>query len=451
MKQRVCLIVDNPLRDLDGLILLAWQLASRDAEVWLVPMYEQGFDVFSIKPDWVIANYVRPNNLDLLRLYRRAGIRVGILDTEGAGGKTAEEFANMVAHSGGTDLIDLYCVWGDGQFEALRSHGALSEASLRLTGCPRYDYCVSPWREALPKPIAPHGYILVNTNFPVVNPRFSAGSKNEMDAMVLAGFSADFAASYIRDARVAYQGIVNLLAELLEAFPAEHFVLRPHPFENAQAYASLLTSPNFEVRQEGTSLEWINQASALVHLNCSTAIEASMLGCEALSPAWLDTPALHLSGPHSVSLHANSVVELVDMIRTRGAGEAPPASSCIVAARQTVFREIYHAIDGKAAERVADAILENVNNAKPFIPKPSLRGAIAHLARQFLGYHACSMLRQRIANSQLERRRLAKRFSVNDVRAVLDRLSIAAGSGTEVCVEEVTYASGNSVRVYVKK
>jgi hypothetical protein len=212
----------------------------------------------------------------------------------------------------------------------------------------------------------------------------------------------------------------------------------------------LSTYPNFEIRQEGSSLEWINQASALVHLNCSTAIEASMLGREALSPAWLDTPVLHLSGPHNVSLHANSVIELVDMIRALRAGEIL-AASCGAAARQTVFREIYHAIDGKAASRVADAIFENMNNAKPFIPKPSLRGTIAHLARQFLGYRAFSILRWSIANSQLERRRLAKRFSVNDVRAVLNRLSIADGSDIEMCVEPATFASCNSVRIYVEQ
>ena len=35
---------------------------------------------------------------------------------------------------------------------------------------------------------------------------------------------------------------------------------------------------NLQVRQEGTSLEWIHSASLLVHQNCSTAVEAVMLG-----------------------------------------------------------------------------------------------------------------------------------------------------------------------------
>src|SRR3979411_3101357 len=82
----VCLIVDNPLRDLEGLVLLGRELATRGVKVTLVPMYEQGFDVPALQPDLVLLNYTRPNNADLIKAYKRAGILVGILDTEGMGG-----------------------------------------------------------------------------------------------------------------------------------------------------------------------------------------------------------------------------------------------------------------------------------------------------------------------------------------------------------------------------
>ena len=52
----VCLIVDNPLRDLDGLVLLGWQLARRGVDAWLVPMHEQSIDVRAIGADLVLVN-----------------------------------------------------------------------------------------------------------------------------------------------------------------------------------------------------------------------------------------------------------------------------------------------------------------------------------------------------------------------------------------------------------
>ncbi|WP_423169349.1 hypothetical protein, partial [Stenotrophomonas maltophilia] len=61
---KLCIVVDNPLRDLDGMVLLAWHVAQLGAEAWLVPMYEQGFDVSAIDADFVLLNYVRSNNRD---------------------------------------------------------------------------------------------------------------------------------------------------------------------------------------------------------------------------------------------------------------------------------------------------------------------------------------------------------------------------------------------------
>jgi len=83
MKYKICLIVDNPLRDLDGMVLLSMHLAERGADVYLVPMYTQGYEVPAICPDFVLMNYARTANAELIKAYSRAGIVVGVLDTEG--------------------------------------------------------------------------------------------------------------------------------------------------------------------------------------------------------------------------------------------------------------------------------------------------------------------------------------------------------------------------------
>src|SRR6185312_721386 len=153
-KLHVCLIVDNPLRDLEGLVLLGRELAARDVRVTLVPMYDQGSDVPALRPDLVLLNYTRPNNADLIKAYKRKGILVGVLDTEGIGGKNADQFAEMVKSAGCTDIVDLYCVWGHAQHEAFLKRGTVAADLLHATGCPRYDFCAEPWRGALPKPPA---------------------------------------------------------------------------------------------------------------------------------------------------------------------------------------------------------------------------------------------------------------------------------------------------------
>jgi surface carbohydrate biosynthesis protein len=315
----VCLIVDNPLRDLNGLILLAYQLVKRGMDVWLVPMYEQWKEIQAIRPDAVMVNYLRENNRNHVISYLRAGMMVGVLETEGVGGRSLNEYRQLVSTTGCADLLDLYCLWGSSQKTTLLEEGVISESIAKVTGCPRYDFCAPPWRHMLERRES-RPYVLINTSFPTVNPQFSAGKGAEIAAMVAAGFSAEFAAEYIDAARRALTGMVGLLEELAVKFPDKLFVLRPHPFELPEGYQSLRRFPNLEIRQEGTSLEWVAHADALIHLNCSTAVEASMLGVPTLSPMWLDATPLHVPLASDLSRHFNSLQELAEGLSLALAG-----------------------------------------------------------------------------------------------------------------------------------
>src|SRR4051812_4307664 len=80
---RIGLVVDHPKRDLAGIVLLAYQLASRGASVVIVPMYEQAVDVPRLGLDTLVVNYARDANLDLMRSFADAGLALYVLDTEG--------------------------------------------------------------------------------------------------------------------------------------------------------------------------------------------------------------------------------------------------------------------------------------------------------------------------------------------------------------------------------
>ena len=446
-KPHVCLIVDNPLRDLEGLVLLGRQLAAKGATVTLVPMYEQGFDVPALRPDLVLVNYTRPNNADLIKSYKRAGILVGVLDTEGIGGKNPEHFAEMVKSVGCTDLVDLYCVWGQAQHAAFLRHGTVPAAVLHATGCPRYDFCAAPWRAALPKPSIEPGYVLINTNFPVANPRFSDSSSDEEEAMVQAGFSREFARQFVVDAGEAYRSVLETSTRLARHFKDVQFVLRPHPFENIGSYDALAELPNFHVRQDGTSLEWISRARLLVHQNCSTAIEATMLKVEPLSMEWFNTPSLRLEAATRVSRGAGSESDLIELVKQGLDERLPPVAREIEQSRQQIIGDLFTAVDGASSSRVAKVVLDTIaagrsgKRAGPAPPQSSLRGVAAEAVRRVLGYKASSALRRSYSNPENERRRLAKAFALEMVNSVLQRICAASGDGRHFVAQRVTVSS----------
>lgn len=430
--------------------MLGRQLAARGAIVTLVPMYEQGFDVPALRPHLVLVNYTRPNNADLIKSYKRAGILVGVLDTEGIGGKNPDQFAEMVKSVGCTDLVDLYCVWGQAQHAAFLRNGTVPVELLYATGCPRYDFCAPPWRAALPKPSIEPGYVLINTNFPVVNPRFSDGSSDEEEAMVQAGFSREFARQFVIDAGKAYRSVLETSTKLAKHFADVQFVLRPHPFENIRSYDALAELPNFHVRQDGTSLEWISGASLLIHQNCSTAIEATMLKVEPLSMEWFNTPCLRLDAATRVSRGAESEAVLIELVQQGLEGRLCPVPKETEQFRQQIISDLFTAVDGANSSRVTTAVLDAIaaarggNRRASALERPSLRGTVVDAVRRVLGHKANAALRRSYSGPENERRRLGKAFEPELVNSVLQRVCAASGDGRKFVAQRVT---GNSRRM----
>jgi surface carbohydrate biosynthesis protein len=417
------LIVDNPLRDLDGLVLLAATLARHGLRAALVPMYEQGFDIPALEPDVVVANYVRANNRDLLARYRALGARIVVLDSEGAAGRSAEDYARLVARMEPAALVDDYCVWGRSRHEALLASNALPAARLHLTGCPRYDFCAPPWTAALaPVPLA-SGFILVNTNFPLPNPRFARSAEEERRTLERVWGDSGYVDAVDRDARVAFEGMLRAIEALARRFRAREVVVRPHPFESMAPYGQLRHEGNLQVRQEGTSLEWIHGASLLVHQNCSTAVEAVMLGREPVSLEWLSTEALRLPGPSAVSRGVANEAEMEYEVEALLSGCASPVAADLAAARREAVEQLFFANDGRASERVAQVVLRALERpAGRRAPRRAARSVVVELARGVVGYSAMQRLRKRHA---------AKAFEAGEVQAILRRIAQAGGSVAE--------------------
>jgi surface carbohydrate biosynthesis protein len=441
------LIIDNPLRDIDGLVMLAWELSRRGWNAFLVPMYDQAFAVEAIKPDLVVANYIRPNNAALLRAYRRGGAAVMIVDTEGAAGQNADDFVRLLARSGLASDVDGYCVWGERQLGGFLASGLLPAEKVRATGCPRYDIASPRWRGALSRPDMKPGYILINTNLAAVSPRFSRGIAAERAALISVGMDPDHVDRRFRDELAAQNGLIGLLRELTESFPDVQFVLRPHPFESDVAYRVLCTSPNFSIRQEGTSLEWLNAAAGLIHLNCSTAIEAAMLGKEALSPKWLDTPALHIDGPAKVSWHMEDAAAMKVAVAAVLSGSGPVADAALLKVRAEVIRETYLAIDGQTNVRIADFAEEVIVQRRPPTGEAPLRFRMVQAARRLLGprlWLRAKALRDRTLLLNYRN----KQFDPNGVNALLERLSnLADEAPPRVTLISSMTASGGVLRI----
>ena len=133
-----------------------------------------------------------------------------------------------------------------------------------------------------------HGedYILINTHFASFNHKM--GFENYMRMVSKLKEWKDLYAdeSFMRQVRshrdfeekVANE-YVRLARRIAEAYPDRHVILRPHPMEGTEYYASRLSDvANIFVTNEGPVRAWLTSAGWVVHHSCTTGVEALLMG-----------------------------------------------------------------------------------------------------------------------------------------------------------------------------
>jgi surface carbohydrate biosynthesis protein len=432
---RIGWVVDHPKRDLAGSVLAAYQLALRGASVVIVPMYEQGVDVPRLGLDALVANYARAANLDLMRSFAKAGLALYVLDTEGGvlaekGGNSPPAMAAHIRNSGYADILSGYFFWGGKLHQAFNDNETMKPEQLHLTGCPRFDFAAPRWRALLDS--KRRGYLLVNANFPLVNSRFSGTPGAEREAMVRAGWDGAYVDRFLADLKIVFANYLVEVGRLAAARASRTILVRPHPFESEQVYRDALgRHSNVIVDGTGSVLDMIQNAAAVIHLNCGTAIEAVLLATLPIQLEYLNTPttAGHARLPARVSRAAPSFDDLLAIIDDLDAETAKFDFAGIHAANVDAF---FHRNDGAAAERIADILVGAERSRDPFVSLSSaLRGTRPNPSPGQIAKGTASLLLGSAVTEKLRTlsspARRDKRIAPASVAALLKRIAIHDG------------------------
>lgn len=447
---RVGLVVDHPRRDLEGLVHLARALQSRGLQPALIPMYQQGIDQALLALDAIVVNYFRPNNATALREWRADGLSTFVLDTEGgilseSGHDSPRAFAAALAELNAAESVDGYLFWGARLADAVRESGALPADRIAVTGCPRFDLCAEPWRRRLGE--RSDEYVLINTNFSLINPAQTSGMEREAAVMVESGWGPDYVRRLVADLRAVFRKYLDSLDALIAALPDQRFRIRPHPFEDHAIYIDRFSKRhNVEVNGNGSVATAAQRAACVLHLNCGSAIEAVMLERVPVQLEFLNTDIqrAHAPLPGRVSAHATSLQDLIDLLRRRD----------LVAERfdlaATVRRELqpfFGPSGGGAAEKTADFIAARLQQIRTQSRTFSLRLALGSgrqhadagqylqgLIGTVLGTAVAARLREIIHPA-----RRSKRFRACSVDAILRELA-ACAPGVPVTARQARHA-----------
>ncbi len=481
MNKRVALVVDNPLRDLPGMVLVARHLSKAGVTSYLVPFNLQEPETWALMPDFVLLNYLRPNNEPAARMMRSADIQIGIHDTEGGVLEDLESYNEVQAQDDALRRdVAVYCSWGPHLAEHVVSSRIFDDEQVVVTGSPRFDYYSEPWSKAasnmFSRAVSLNGekLVLINSNFSIANPRF--GTSRDVVNIRVHQLGQD--PVLVESWRDAEDRALHMLAELANAlaerFPDVTFVFRPHPFERSETYDDILDKrANLRLIKVGPVDGWIMASEAVIQRSCSTAIEAGLAGVPALLPSWIPTP-FNRPATEVVSIDCGDRDELFGKLEVLLSG-TPLESKETDRQLAKVIDDWFYKIDGRAHERIAYAILDSLGSKRDAVRKGLCRELAYGILNPRRSWHwrararARSVLRRSVHWSFLRWRddvrpmswdQTEKYFDEHRVREILDEVEIVtAGSGApskSVTVQSALdageyhfgYGQGRAVVVY---
>lgn len=307
---RVLIVFDNPRRDQVGVINLARELSVLGHEVFISGLLSASIDAFYVEPHVVIHTYLRRNNVLFHKRLANSGAHNVVIESEGIVGKDMDEYLNFISKCPKFEFLTRYFCWGESQVESLTLRYPNYRSLFRAMGNPRFDEIVvsSPIRHK-------RGYVLVNTNFPIINPKFNESFSAEYKANRIVGHDVDVLLQKKRASLRVREGLCIAVEKLAALMPTTQFVLRPHPFESAEYYFFRFKNiSNIVIETEGSSITVISKSSCLIQVNCTTALEASMLGIPVFMPDYFNEEILRYQASEVYSLKVFSFDDLHDRI-----------------------------------------------------------------------------------------------------------------------------------------
>ncbi|MBP6060426.1 MAG: hypothetical protein KA515_00255 [Candidatus Pacebacteria bacterium] len=178
-------------------------------------------------------------------------------------------------------------LWGAEQRQDLMRRN--SEKKLcekyEVIGNPGFDLCSLKYKNfnrALKSTNLPTSYILINTNFGCFQ-SFSMEEHLEACTLISPISIQMMRDSYLKEEE-QFKVFEVWLENIIQAFPNENFLVRPHPSEISENYKKLFEKyKNVMVSKEGNVNYVTASAKLVLHKDCSTALQSYLMGIPSIS------------------------------------------------------------------------------------------------------------------------------------------------------------------------
>lgn len=429
---KIGIIVDHPLRDLPALVKLAEEIIfiNYSSEIYFVSMYNLG-DVLknlNYNFDAIIFNFYRSSNIKFIKIAKNKKIKVIVYDQEGTGGNDGNILIELVRKNYKyLNLVDLYLFWGKKQLKKFKkTFKSIKPKKMAISGWLSldiiYDTKIKP---------SDKNYFLINTNFPVSDPKFNSVQKEIKSISSSTGVkNTKEILNVINTIKRRKEKFIYYISKLLNEFKNEKFIVRVHPYENIREYLYLPKKfKNCRLENYKDINKALINTKALIHIDCTTAVNANYLKIPNLSISWILEKDEHLNKIcKNVSTKCNNYQDLKKKLSDVICNKKNRSKKNL-----DLLEKYYGIFDGKRCVETAKKIQKLINNNRlkrinPLVQKSNNFFFIYYF--KYIFYKKIIKFIKLMLNGNYERGKIHKKFDEFDVKKYLK-------NNTDLCVKKV--------------
>jgi len=374
-KMNIYIDVEISLRELDSGLLLAILAASKGHKVLISHLTEiiLGFKSGILAPGIFHTTNLAPTNQKILRhqnIINNGSFITSIDEEGGLVDHGYDKFAKVRYSDHTLEQSAAVFGWGLEDAETLKKIYHKHNDKIHVTGSARADLWKPKFYKywGTPKNIPKKPYLLVSSNMHSIT-KITSFHK-EFKYLKQAGyfdrdpgfFSKLFkqAAEDTRKTGAFVEAIIHL-ANNSNGFD---IVLRPHPTENIEAWKIFLEDiPNVHVIQNDSITPWVNNAFAVMHNSCTTAIEATVTRKPVVTyiPFYQEYNSREI--PNKLGHKTSTLKELSETVNNLFNDIQINEEEKVKKIPDIISKKIYFDEDELAAEKIVK-IWESLNNKK---------------------------------------------------------------------------------------
>ena len=272
-------LIDNFERDLSGILWWIYETNFHKGDkVCLLPTKElSAKHLLNERPDVIVWNYARNNNITFIKIAKYLNIFNIIHDTEGIH-YDMNNYFNI--NKKGFEYIDEIWCWGKIQKKTIerKIYNLKIKPKIIATGSIRYEYIKSLKKNDFTKNI---NKVLWNTNYPALSPKYQTVFREYKEQYKLHKYLSEEESFYLflklsSRRQKAYEYIERLFTDHKKF----NLTIRPHPFESAKFYRESLLYKYKKVKiSQGCDVNDDLQNTSLVIQNgCQTVLDSFIRG-----------------------------------------------------------------------------------------------------------------------------------------------------------------------------